>query len=134
MGIFAREFQDADVKVLLLSDIRKVFDTSKVNSSAKQDMLAALHGLDADWNEFHGIRGAQQPHKLKETELASMLREFKIRLGSIWPLNRTAKSRSAKGYRRSQFEEAWRAYCTDDGTPAHHNNIGTLRLASDGTV
>ena len=134
MGIFAREFQDADVKVLLLSDIRKVFDTSKVDRLPSKMLLAALHGLDADWNEFHGIRGAQQPHKLKETELASMLREFKIRPCTIWPLNRTAKSRSAKGYRRSQFEEAWRAYCTDDGTPAHHNNIRTLRLASDGTV
>ena len=29
MGIFAREFHDADVKILLLSDIRNVFDTSR---------------------------------------------------------------------------------------------------------
>jgi hypothetical protein len=105
-----------------------------VDRLPSKTLLAALHGLDADWNEFRAIRGEQQPHKLEETELASMLREFKIRPCTIWPLNRTAKSRSAKGYRRSQFEDAWRAYCADDGTTAHNNNIRTLRLANDGTA
>ena len=134
MLVFAREYHDADVRILLLGDIRKVFDTSRVDRLPSKTLLAALHGLDADWNEFHGIRGEQQPHKLKETELASMLREFKIRPSTIWPPNRTARSRSAKGYRRSQFEEAWRAYCADDGTTAQPNNIRTLRRAGDGTV
>lgn len=134
MGIFVREFQDADAKILLLSDIRKVFDTSKLDRLPSKTLLAALHDLDSDWNEFHGIRGAQQPHKFKETELASMLREFKIGPCTIWPSHRTAKSRSAKGYRRSHFEEAWRAYVADDGTPAHSSNVKSLRLVGDGTV
>ena len=37
MSIFAREFQDADAKILLLSDIRKVFDSKQCGSFAKQD-------------------------------------------------------------------------------------------------
>ena len=36
MIMFAREFQDADVKILLLGDIRKVFNT-RGGSFAKQD-------------------------------------------------------------------------------------------------
>ena len=63
-----------------------------------------------------------------------MLREFRIRPRSIWPLNRTADTKSAKGFRRSQFEEIWRAYCTDDGTASHTNNFKGLRLAGDGTA
>jgi len=63
-----------------------------------------------------------------------MLRELKIRSSTIWPKNRTAASKSAKGYRRSQFEEAWRKYCADNGTTAHGNNIRSLRRVGDGTV
>ena len=134
MLIFAREFQDADAKILLLGDIRKVFDAEAVDAMPSKTLLDALYALDADWNEFRGVRGEQQPHKLKVTELASMLREFKIRPRTIWPSNRTAAAKSAKGYRRSQFEEAWRAYCADDGTAAHGNNVRSLRRASDGTA
>jgi hypothetical protein len=134
MITFAHEFQDADVKILLLSDIRKVFDARKVDRLPSKTMLGALHGLDADWNEFRGVRGDQQPHKLKDSELANMLREFRIRPRTIWPSNRTAKSKSAKGYRRSQFEEAWRAYCAEDGTAAQANNIRNLRPRSNGTA
>jgi hypothetical protein len=134
MVIFAREFQDADTKILLLRDVRTVFDKRKVDRLPSKTLLAALNDLDADWNEFRGIRGDQRPHQLKETELASMLREFKIRPHTIWPLNRTVKSRSAKGYRRSQFEEVWRAYAADDGTTAQGSNVRSLRSASNGTA
>jgi len=85
-------------------------------------LLQELHALnDADWKEFLGIKGEQQPHRLKDSELAMLLRDFKIRSCTIWPLNRTPDSKSAKGYRRSQFEKVWRAYCTneDDDTPAN---------------
>jgi hypothetical protein len=72
--------------------------------------------------------------RLKDSELAGMLREFRIRPHTIWPPQRTADSKSAKGYRRSQFEEAWRVYCADDGTTAQANNIRSLRRTGDGTV
>jgi hypothetical protein len=134
MLIFVHEYTDADVKILLLNDIRKIFDDKKVDRLWSKVLLAALHKLDADWNEFRGVRGEQQLHKLKETELAGMLREFKIRPRSIWSLNRTAKSKSAKGYMRSQFDAVWRAYCAADGTTAQGSNVRTLRLVGDGTA
>jgi Protein of unknown function (DUF3631) len=131
---FAHEFQDADVRILLLGDIRKVFDAQAVDRLPGKVLLGALHALDADWNEFHGVRGDQQPHRLKDTELAAMLREFRIRPSNIWPPNRTADSKSAKGYRRAQFEDAWRGYCGDDGTTAQANNIRSLRRGDSGTA
>lgn len=135
MVYFAREFQDADVRILLLNDIRTVFDAQKVDRLPSSVLLSALHDLDsADWRETRGIRGDQQPHKLKDSELATMLREFRIKPRSIWPLNRTAEDTSAKGYRREQFEEAWRLYCAEDGTAAQASNIRSLRRVDSGTV
>jgi hypothetical protein len=49
-----------------------------------------------------------------------------------WTRLRTTDSKSAKGYRRSQFEAIWHSYCAEDGTTAHSSNIRTLLLARDG--
>jgi hypothetical protein len=135
VATFAREYQDADAKILLLTDIRKAFDACGLDRMSSNALLDALHEIDdSDWREFRGTRGDQQPHKLRNSELAILLRDFAIRPRTIWPPNRTAKTKSAKGYRRSQFEEAWDKYCADDGTTAHPSTIKTLRLAGDGTA
>jgi hypothetical protein len=135
MIAFAREYQDADAKILLLADIRKAFDACGLDRLPSTTLLAALHDLDGgEWSEFSGVRGDQHPHKLRNSELAIMLRDFAIRPRTIWPLNRTPKTKSAKGYRRSQFEEVWRAYSADDGTTSHASNIRSLRVAGDGTA
>ena len=97
-------------------------------------LLEALYDVDeAEWSEFCGVRGNQPPHKLKETELAFMLRDFAIRSRTIWPPNRTS-NKSFKGYRRSQFEEIWAQYCADDGTASHGNNIRSLQRVGDDTA
>jgi hypothetical protein len=132
MAEFAREAHDADIKITLLSDIRRVFDTRRVDFIWTQDLVEALHDLDADWEQFRGIRGDQQPHRLKDSELAAMLRHFGIRPRTVWPPNRTPQSKSKKGYRRSQFEQAWRSYC-DDGTASQASNIKPLRVVGDDT-
>jgi hypothetical protein len=134
MMIFALEFQDADVKILLLGDIRKVFDAAAADRLSTSVLLGALYELDADWNEFHGVRGDGSSHKLKSSELASMLRDFGIRPHPIWPLNRTATNKSARGYRRQQFEAAWRAYCSENVTPSQANKIKSLLQVDSDTV
>jgi hypothetical protein len=112
-----------------------VFDACGLDRMSSKALLDALHALDGgEWSEFSGVSGEQQPHKLRHGELAIMLRDFAIRPRTIWPPNRTAKTKSAKGYRRSQFEETWRKYCADDGTAAHASNIKHLRVAGDGTA
>ena len=134
MTIFAREFQDADARILLLIDTRRVFDATAADRLPSTVLLDALYALDdSDWGEFRGVRVDQPPHKLKAGELAGMLRDFGIRTHSIWPLKRTAASKSQKGYRRQQFEDAWRAYCKEDGTPAQPSPIKGLHVAGAGT-
>jgi hypothetical protein len=135
MTIMAREHQDADAKLLLLGDIRKVFDAAGADRLPSSVLLTALHDLDdAGWCEFGGISDEQAPHRLRYTEMAGMLRAFGIRPRSVWPLHRTAESKSSKGYTLVQFEDAWRKYCREDGTPAQGSNIKVLRRAGDGTV
>jgi hypothetical protein len=128
---FAREFADADAKILLLRDIRSVFDARGLERLPSRTIIAALNAMDdADWSEWRGIRGEQAPHKLRQGEMAGMLRAFGIRSRTMWPLNRTAGTKSAKGYFRAQFEDAWRRYCADDdGTASQPNNIRSLRTA-----
>jgi Protein of unknown function (DUF3631) len=133
--VFAREFRDADAKILLLTDVRKAFDAQQTDRLGSKTLLDVLHSFDkSDWCEFRGVRGDQQPHRLKDTEIASMLREFGIRPQTIWPLNRTAMSKSFKGYRRSQFEQAWAAYCAEDDTPSHPSKIKSLESVDDDMV
>lgn len=59
---FAHAFVDADVRLLVLADIHKVFDAGAVDRLTTSALLDALHGLDgSDWGEFRGIRGDQSP-------------------------------------------------------------------------
>jgi hypothetical protein len=126
MTVFMREHHDADVKIVLLSAIRTVFNMRAVDRLPSKMLLEALYELDeAEWCEFRGVRGNQAPHRLKETELSTMLREFRIEPRTIWPKSRTAASKSARGYQRAWFEKAWRAYCEAD-TTTHPSNVRSL--------
>jgi Protein of unknown function (DUF3631) len=125
---FAAEFQDADARVALLESIRRVFDASRLDRIPSRTLLDELHQMnDADWKEFPGIRGEQQPHPLKDSELAIMLKDFKIKPHTIWPPKRTSDSKSTKGYLRSQFEQAWRMYCDEPDTSAQPSKVKGLR-------
>jgi hypothetical protein len=127
---FAAEFQDADARIALLGAIRKVFDARGHDRIPSHLLLDELHELnDGDWKEFPGIRGEQQPHRLKASELASMLRDFKIRPHTIWPPKRMPDSKSTKGYLRSQFEQAWRMYCDSGDTAAQPSKVKSLRAS-----
>ena len=130
---FARAHQDEDAGVLLLHDIRSIFDACGVDRMTSVALVAALNDIDdAMWSEWRGPHGNQQPRRLSPGELARLLTPFGIRSRTIWPPHRTAETRSAKGYYRSQFEKAWRAYCDSDagdGTASHSSTIRHLRSA-----
>jgi hypothetical protein len=119
--------QDEDLVVLLLSDIRDIFDRRPtVDRLASAVIVADLnempHGL---WSEWRGPRDDQTPRRLSQGEMARMLSPFGIRPKTIWPPRRGTRDRSAKGYLRKQFEAAWASYCSDD-TPSHPQNIRYL--------
>jgi hypothetical protein len=104
--------------VVLLRHIRDVFDARGVDRLFSRVLVQALNEIDdAPWSEWRGVRDDQQPRRLSQGELARLLRPFRIRPRTVWPMRTT----SAKGYYRHQFEQAWRNYCDGqaaDGTPS----------------
>jgi hypothetical protein len=126
---FASAQQDEDAGVVLLHDIRDVFNARSVDRMFSVELVRALNNIDdAMWSEWRGLRGDQQPHRMSPGEVARLLGPFGIRPRTIWPPNRAAGGRSAKGYFRAQFEQAWRSYCGEDGTPSQQAGAGHLRL------
>jgi Protein of unknown function (DUF3631) len=117
---FCRGRSDEDVGILLLRDIRSIFDARGADQLASKDLVEALNVMDdAPWVEWRGVAGDQQPRKLSPSELAKMLSPFGIRSRVLWPSSeRTRGSGSFRGYRREWFEAAWRAYCGSEAPQA----------------
>jgi uncharacterized protein DUF3631 len=117
---------DEDPAVVLLRDIRDIFDGHGVDRLASKTMVDHLTGADdARWSEWRGIHGNQQPRKLSPGELARLLEPFQIRPRTIRVF--AAGKPTVKGYYRTQFEAAWRSYCNDNVTPSQPKNIRHLR-------
>jgi len=115
--------------VILLCNIRALFDAHRVDRLASAAIIEALNGLeDGLWSEWRGIADDQHPHRLSQGELARLLAAFGIRPRTIWPTPRGLQTKSFKGYYRSQFEAAWKSYCSD-GTPSQSSNFRYLHRA-----
>jgi hypothetical protein len=119
---------DEDVEVLLLRDIRDLFDQKRVDRLASAVIVESLnllpHGL---WSDWRGKEGTEVPRPMSLGVMAKLLAVFKIRPTTIWPLNRNADSKSSRGYHRHQFEDCWRRYCPETDTPTHTGKIRQLR-------
>jgi hypothetical protein len=122
---FAKIEHDEDAVVILLRDIRDMFDAHGVDRIKSRELVDALNAIeDGLWSEWRG-------RKLTPSELARLLRPLHIRPRSIWSGPRGPGVSSAKGYHRADFDAAWRAYCPadEDGTPAQQSTIKHLRSA-----
>jgi Protein of unknown function (DUF3631) len=125
---FSRTYRDEDAAVTLLSDIRTIYHDLAVDRHASAKLVEELVGMeDAGWADWRGLRDDQQPRRLSQGELARLLAPFGIRPRTIWPRRRNQKSKSSKGYFRSQFESAWHKYCNSDGTPSHSKKSARLQ-------
>jgi hypothetical protein len=115
---------DEDPGVLLLIDIRVVFEALGVDRIVSTALVEVLHGLDDRmWMDWRGPNDDRPPHKLNQAELARLLRGLGIRPKTIWPVPRQPGSKSGRGYMRSQFEEAWAAYCPAGDTTTHTGKV-----------
>jgi uncharacterized protein DUF3631 len=124
---FARRHHDEDMGVVLLSDIRRVFEGDRMTSEA---IVAALLALDdANWSDYCGSHEDQQPRAFRKSDLARLLKPFEITPRTIWPKGGTRADRgiSAKGYYREQFEGAWASYCDAGGSAADSRGRPPLR-------
>jgi len=118
---------DEDPGVVLLGDIRNVFQAWRVERIASATLVEALLAFDDSfWNEWRGPNDDRPPRKLTQGELARMLRPFEIRPRTIWSAQRRPGDKSSRGYLRSQFEIAWRAYCPSADTPTQTRKIKHL--------
>jgi putative DNA primase/helicase len=127
---FSRGNREEDIAVTLLFHVRDIFDALGVDRLASKrlvDELISLDGADAAWAEYRGASGTERPRKLTQGGLATLLRPFEIRPRTIWPLARTATTKSFRGYFRVDFEAAWRSYCGKGVTPSQPREIRRLR-------
>jgi Protein of unknown function (DUF3631) len=118
---------DEDPGVVLLADIWTVFQALGRDRIASALLVERLLGLDDNfWNEWRGPNDDRSPHKLTQGELSRLLRPFRIRPKTIWPIRRRTGDKSSRGYQRKQFEAAWTAYCASGDTPAQRSKIINL--------
>ena len=118
---------DEDAGVVLLTDIRTIFQARKVDRIGSAALIEALVELgDGRWAEFRGVNDDRPLRKLTQPQLAQLLRPFGIGSRTIWPLQRRPSDKSSRGYLQSQFELAWRAYCVTPDTPTQPSKIMSL--------
>jgi hypothetical protein len=96
--------------VELLRDIRSAFGDDDVIRSS--DLVAKLTAdPDRPWAEWkHG-------RPLTQKQLAGLLAPFHIISLTVHPPGLP----DGKGYRRTDFEEAWAAYCPGQNTPSQQS-------------
>jgi hypothetical protein len=87
-------YRDEDFGVILLADIRKVFDGRvPADRLSSATLVAELNDMtDALWCEWRGPRGDQSPVQLSQAQLALMLSPFGIGPRTIWPSRRHSAS------------------------------------------
>jgi hypothetical protein len=115
---------DEDPGVMLLTDIRGIFDRRRIDRlpsiTLVEDLVAIEDGM---WSVWRGVKDEQQPRRLTQGELARLLRPFGIRPRTVWPAPR---DRSAQGYYRTQFKASWAAYCPEANTATQTSKIRWL--------
>jgi hypothetical protein len=120
---------DEDASVVLLSNIRSIFDRRGVDRISSKLLIEELLALDDGmWGDWRGPNDDRPPRKLNQSELSRLLRPFFIRPRTIRPAQGGPTSR---GYMRAWFESAWAAYCPPADTSTQPSKF--IRLAPTGS-
>lgn len=106
----AEEDGDGDVGVLLLADIRDLFEALGSDRLPSGDIAAALAKLeDRPWPEW-----GRQQKPISATGIARILRPFQVRPKRLRIEGETA---GVRGYERADLEDAWERYVPSDLEP-----------------
>lgn len=113
------------IGVSLLADIRTVFTEASLST---QNLLVRLHDFEeAPWGAFRG-------EPMTSRQLAAELREYGIRPGTV-----RIGSETIKGYKRSDFVDAWARYLPVElrdavtSVTASHNDDWVVKGVTDVT-
>lgn len=120
------EQEDASLGVRLLVDARRIFqaDGDRIATAELIQRLSADE--ESPWADWGG-RGPITPRPL-----ASLLKKYGIRSRTVW----LPDGKTAKGYKREDFEDAWRRYLPSETSgasePALQAALGSVSLRQDG--
>jgi hypothetical protein len=104
------DLEDLPLSILLLNDIRTVFDQQETWTLSSELLVAYLGEIgESPWRSWttHGVKTGLSPRAL-----ARMLRPFSIRPRTV-RLGGEGKTVTRKGYQRDWFEGAWMRYLPD---------------------
>lgn len=109
---------DSSTRVLLLDDIRTLFDESGTDRLATQTVLERLHDMDGrPWPEY------RQAKPLTSRQLSGLVKPFGVNSKSI----RFPSGHNAKGFMRKDFEDAFTRYLPDENvTPSQATKTGGI--------
>lgn len=94
---------DEDAALLLLADIRKVFDELSVDRLSTDDLIGAIcRDPERPWKTW-----TKRDEPISPRSLAGLLRDFEITSRTI---RLSGGEGTARGYLREQFEDAWERY------------------------
>jgi hypothetical protein len=98
--------EDESISTRLLADVRTVFgDEERISSKA---LLQGLHDLDeGGWDDWFG-------RPLSAAKMNKMLHDFSIRSRVV-----RLGEKTAKGFLREQFEDAWARYLLSERSQGH---------------
>jgi hypothetical protein len=106
-----QETLEDSAALALLGDVRALFDLSREEKLASTVLSAKLRELpDARWGTWGARRGQAG---LKPNDLAMLLRPFEITPRTVRLRNTGGRGSTAKGYAKSDFEDAWRRYLAE---------------------
>lgn len=111
--------EPAELGIRLLADIRGIFEDAKCDRLTTTDLLSKLNGIpESPWPGWSHGRG------LEARALSHILRPFDVQPKNL----RLSQAQVAKGYERSDFEDAWSRYLA----PAAATSATELRNQPDG--
>ena len=121
-GVGQRE--DGSVRILLLGDLRELFDEYGACRLASQQIVDRLTDReDRPWPEWRRGR------PLSTQQLATLLRHFDVR-----PRQMKIDGKKVRGYERADLEEVWERYtpaqAPDSDAPSAPGTPGTTRAGS----
>jgi hypothetical protein len=87
-------------------------EADPIRSSEFNKELLRLDLPDAHWDRYCGPSGVARARPITLNEQARLLAKVGIKSATYWPPGaRLRQTKSFKGYRREQFEEAFREHC-----------------------
>lgn len=113
---------DDAIGVMLLEDIRKIFEDQSGENIFSETLVETLHTIEErPWSEW-----GRQRKPMSKTQLAGLLRPFDIR-----PTTVDIASRKAKGYHKVDFADAWERYLSPLPAQLAPRSVTPLQVSND---